>query len=429
MVEQDTKAGRTAMERKKVILTAIGTAGDVFPSIGVGVALKERGHDVWVVVNPHFRKSIEDAGLGFLPFGTEQDYLRVTEDPDIWHPERGFGAIMRWLVPHVGQLYETVVREAESGRTIIVAHALDFGTRMAQEKHGLPVVSMVLSPSLFRSVHQMPVLQGTRDWSSWPRWSKALMWWIADRRVIDPAMLAPLNDIRQSLNLPPIRRPLNGWIFSPLLTIGMFPAWFAPPQPDWPAQLRLTGFPLFDAAEPVPAEVEGFLASGPPPIVFTPGTGVKDPRAFFDAAIEACQRLSQRGLLLTRLGGPLPDLPPEFCHAPFAPLSRVLTRSSALVHHGGIGSTSAALAAGVPQVIRPMSHDQPDNAARVVRLGVGERLLPDEFGAASLAAKLGGLLDKPGVAHRCAALAGRIRASDPIGATCDLIEAVPTHSN
>src|SRR5581483_5846636 len=117
-------------------------------------------------------------------------------------------------------------------------------------------------------------------------------------------------------------------------------------------------------------------------------------------------------------------LPEGICHVPFAPLSRILPRCTALVHHGGIGTVAAALAAGIPQVARPMSHDQADNATRVTRLGTGTGLRPGEFTAPRLAATLGALLASPEVKDRCAGIAAALERSDAIGATCDLIEAM-----
>ena len=96
-------------------------------------------------------------------------------------------------------------------------------------------------------------------------------------------------------------------------------------------------------------------------------------------------------------------------HVPFLPLSRILPRTSALVHHGGIGSAAAALAAGVPQLVMPFAHDQPDNAARLCRLGVASALWPRRASGARMAARLRHLLSSPSVAARCHTLAAAVR--------------------
>lgn len=105
----------------------------------------------------------------------------------------------------------------------------------------------------------------------------------------------------------------------------------------------------------------------------------------------------------------------------FVPLGALLPRAAGLVHHGGVGTTAAALAAGVPQVVVPFSHDQPDHAARVVRLGVGGRVMPNRLDAKSLADALGRLLGADDVRRRCEETA-RKACRTGIGAACDAIE-------
>src|SRR5436305_428119 len=96
----------------------------------------------------------------------------------------------------------------------------------------------------------------------------------ADRFVIDPLIAPPVNQLRAEVRLPPVSGIFRDYIHSPQLVIGMFPEWFAPPPPDWPKQVRLTGFPLYDEAElePMSEEIYDFINAGDPPFVFTPGS-------------------------------------------------------------------------------------------------------------------------------------------------------------
>ena len=126
---------------------------------------------------------------------------------------------------------------------------------------------------------------------------------------------------------------------------------------------------------------------------------------------------------MTRYPEQLPNpLPKGVRHCGYIPFSQLLPRAAALVHHGGIGTTAQALAAGIPQLIMPMSHDQPDNAARVQRLGVGRSLRPKAFRAAAVAARLDPLLNSREVAARCQSVADKFKTGDPIGETCRAIE-------
>jgi UDP:flavonoid glycosyltransferase YjiC (YdhE family) len=115
-------------------------------------------------------------------------------------------------------------------------------------------------------------------------------------------------------------------------------------------------------------------------------------------------------------------LPPGVAHFDYVPFSQVLPRAAALVHHGGIGTCAQGLAAGVPQVVMPLAHDQPDNADRLRRLGVSRTLMPKRFGGPALAATLDELLRCERTAKACRDVAERFRGADPLGETCRLIE-------
>jgi UDP:flavonoid glycosyltransferase YjiC (YdhE family) len=407
------------------LLTPVGSAGDNYPFIGLGAELARRGHRVTVLTNEHFAPLVRAAGLEFVAVGTEEEYRQVISDPGIWHPRDGFKHIMRLIGEQNARLMN-LIRPRLGPDTLVVAGTLDFASRTLAEKDGLPVVTLHLSPSILRTNYQMPTLQGTTNLSFLPRFLKRAIWRLADRFVINPNVAPMLDPLRAGVGLPPTRRIFQEAVHSPLLTVGLWPAWFAPPQPDYPPFFKLTGFPLYDApnAQPMPADMAEFCAAGDPPLVFTPGSANVHGHAFFQAAVDAARRLDRRALLLTRFAEQIPaDLPPTVRHVPFAPFTQLLPRCAALIHHGGIGTTSAALAAGIPQVIMPLSHDQPDNAARVRALGVGDRLLPKHFTGRRLAEILRPLLASPRVKDRAADLAKRCAAQDAIAETADLIEA------
>jgi UDP:flavonoid glycosyltransferase YjiC (YdhE family) len=182
--------------------------------------------------------------------------------------------------------------------------------------------------------------------------------------------------------LPAVNRALliDGQ-FSPLGTLALFDPWLAAPQTDWPARTVVCGAALYDATDPQNAttsaeeDVERFLAAGPPPVVFALGSSaVWLARDYWEHAIAACVSLGVRGLLLT--GAPLQQqLPAQVAAFDYLPYSRVFPRAAAVVHQAGIGTLSFALRSGRPQLLTPAGFDQPDNAARAARLGVG-RVLP-----------------------------------------------------
>jgi len=206
----------------------------------------------------------------------------------------------------------------------------------------------------------------------------------------------------------------------------MFPEWFAPRQPDWPKQMEQTGFPLWDEAELMEpqTELEAFLAEGEPPIVFTLSSTAWRAREFYEAAASACRSLGCRGVLLAANGNWVPDtLPAGVRHFSYVPFRQLLPRARALVHHGGLGTGALAMAAGLPQVVRPCVFDQPDNAERLRRLGVSETLKVKEITAERLARTLERVLGCGEMKRRSEDAAARIRQSVALEDTAVIVEA------
>jgi len=409
----------------KVLLLPFGSAGDVHPFVGLGMALQARGHRVVLVTGAYFEPLVRRAGLEYVEMGTLAEYDQAMNDPRLWHPFRGLEVVAEGVGLSLPRQYRSIVEHQEPGHTVLVAAGLSFAARIAQEKLGLPLVTVHLQPSVFRSVHAPPALQGMFFPPWLPHALKRFQFWLADTLVIDRLLAKPTNAFRAELGLPPVRHVFKDWWHSPDCTIGLFPEWYAPPPSDWPPQLRLTGFPLYDerGATDVPSELAAFLDGGPPPFVFTPGSAMRQGQAFFTAAAEACAQLGRRGLFLTRFPEQIPaQLPAGVRHFSFVPFSQVLPRAAAVVHHGGIGSAAQGLAAGIPQLLMPMSHDQPDNADRLQRLGVARALKPARFRGPAVAAALHELTTTPAVGQRCREMADRFRGVDALGATCKHIE-------
>jgi rhamnosyltransferase subunit B len=408
------------------ILVAVGSAGDVHPFVGIGLGLAARGHKVTLVAAGYFEELAAKVGFDFVPVVSREEFLRLLENPLAWHRFRGFIECFRGgVLPTFQPIYQAIVERYVPGETVVVASTLAFGARCAQEKLGLPLVNVHLSPSVFRSDYHNPVLPGMFLPYWLPRALKRSQYWLADTLVIERLMRGPLNDFRASIGLQPVKGILARWHNSPDGVLGLFPDWFAAPQPDWPRQTALAGFPLYDerGVSPLDDGLLAFLDSGDPPIVFTPGSAMRHGREFFSTAIEACTRLRRRGLLLTRFGEQVPtELPCGVRHFSYAPFSQLLPRSAALVHHGGIGTLSQGFAAGVPQLVMPMSFDQPDNAARLKRLGAGLALPPKRFQAPAVAAMLQRLLDSREVALRCREIARQMAEERPLETACEQIE-------
>jgi UDP:flavonoid glycosyltransferase YjiC (YdhE family) len=409
------------------LLTPVGSSGDVHPFVGIGRALRARGHDVSLLTAEPFRAVSERAGLRFVGTHSEEEFNHLTKHPDLWHSRRGLTLVLRSLASVVRADYARVADAYEPGRTVLVGHALSFATRVFEEVRGAPAATVHLAPSIFRSDHQQPASAPGVDISGWPLWLKRSMWWLVDRWFLDPNIAPEINRWRAEIGLAPISRIFKDWLHARRRVIGLFPEWFAPVQPDWPSQLRLTGFPLYDESEahPLNTDLQAFLDRGSPPILFTPGTANRAAAQFFAAAVEATRRLGRRALFLTPYPEQLPaTLETDVRHEPYVPFSQVLPRCAAFVHHGGIGTCAQGLAAGVAQLTMPLGFDQPDNTTRLWRLGVARWVRPHQFSGERVAAELGRLLGDPLVVERCGHWARELRRSDPLAETCTVLEAL-----
>ena len=411
----------------KVIVIPIGSSGDVHPLLGLAVELRDRGHEIVVVTNGHFEPLARKNGLAFEALGTAEEYHDAINDPDLWHPTKGTQKALEWSMARLLRpSYLIIQKHYVAGETILLGATLSLGARVAHDKLGAPLVTTQLQPMSIYSGVKPARYPAMPAWA--PNWLIRIMYKIGERRMIDPIVKPPLNEFRKKHGLPPVTGSIFAeYLNSPQLVLGLFPEWFAEPPSDWPPQVRCTGFPLYDekGVTELDPQLDAFLNEGTPPIAFTPGSAMRHGLPFFTAAAEACRTIGRRGLLLTRYPENIPpDLPPGVRHFSYAPFSQVLPSCAALVHHGGIGTMAQGFAAGIPQLIMPMAHDQPDNAGRIERLGAGLSIVPRKFKGPAVAAKLRELLEMPSYAERSKELAKKIAADHPIKNACDHIEAL-----
>jgi rhamnosyltransferase subunit B len=413
-----------------VILTPVGSSGDVNPFIVVGSELRRRGHRVTLLSPDVFASVTTSAGLEFVSTGTAAEFEETTRNPDLWDPRRGPAVVFGAITKYLRRAYAALDQVYEPGESMLVGHVLSFFARVFEETHPVPAATLDLSPSVLRSDFAQPAMPSGQNLSAWPVWAKRSIWWLIDRFAIDPHIAPALNVWRAEFNLPPVSRVLKSWLHSPQCVIGLFPEWFGEPQPDWPAQFRQTGFVLSDEscapsgnAAAHDAQLEPFLAAGDPPVVFTPGSANEHAAAFFRAGLDATARIGRRALLVTGYREQLPPvLPAHASHASYASFATLFPRAAAVVHHGGIGTSAQGLAAGVPQLVMAMGFDQPDNGARLQRLGVGRMLTPARFTTDAVASALRVLVSDASVAAACRQYRDRMHESHALAQTCDLLE-------
>lgn len=408
----------------RVLISSAGSHGDVLPFVAIGREMLARGHEVIFYGNPYFRDWVTSVGVQFMPISTADEYQRVFGEIT----EADAAKALRRITAHFGDItrdyYNAMKAAVIPGQTITVSSSAFFAARLLRETDGVPCAAVHLAPNIIRS-SILPARSGA-NWikADTPAWVKRLAYWMADTLVLDPSFTKPLNKLRAELGLPPLKRIFESWIHQADCVVGLFPDWYALKQADWPANLVLAGFPLYDQGTPAPlsAELSQFIADGPAPVAFSAGTANANAGEFFAASIQACEMAGIRGILLSNFAGQIPSkLPDGVMHVDYAPFGTLLPKVAAFVHHGGIGSTSQALKAGVPQLIRPVAYDQFDNAARAVQLGVAIELLPKQYTASTAAAALTKLMADTKLQQRCKAVAGRFAAVDAIQTACDAI--------
>lgn len=370
-----------AFSARRVVLATYGSPGDLFPFLAIGTQLRDRGHEVVVATSERYRGAAMAAGLGFA--AVRPDRVEGLREPDfldrLWRDRQRPARVFRdMFMPALRESLDDLLGVVE-GADLVVSHTLTPAAPLAAEARGVPWVSAVMQPMGYLSAYEPPAVGAA--------------WVVAALRGLGPEFAAPAlrvargltaawvgewHDLRTELGLPPTDvHPLWEGQHAPGRSLGLFPRLLGEPQPDWPQQARVTGFPFHRApGAALDDEVEDFLGSGDPPMVFTLGTtAVNDPGAFFEESATAARRLRRRALLLAGgRGGGWRSGGGDVLAVPYAPHHLVFPRAAAIVHQGGIGTLSEGLLAGKPMLIVPYAHDQFDNAWRAERLGVARTL-------------------------------------------------------
>lgn len=360
------------MRRLRVLFSPFGSEGDVNPLIWIAEGMAARGHDVVFIITPHYQRLIDGRGFTAVPIGTEEQFLAFARNPKAWDPRNGPRTVIRGMVDTIPEAVAAFERAGDKFDLAILS-TLGVAIGSLAEARGIPRIMVHMQPICVRSVYDFPLVMSEMGFlQHTPLWFKRAFFWLVDRLVWAVAE-RPLNRLRTHLGLPAWRNFYQEGLHGGIGGIAMFPDWFASPQPDWPPEVRTFNFPVTPQPRELPAELDDFLSSGEPPVIWTHGSANFDIDHFQRCALRASQALGFRCLLVS-LDSPKDPLPPGAFHFRHVRFEDVFPRCAAAVHHGGIGTTSKAIAAGIPQLIVPKSHDQPDNAQRISRLGLGKML-------------------------------------------------------
>lgn len=422
-----------SLRGKRIIITTYGSYGDVHPYMAIAIELQARGHRVAMAMSEGYRPKIEAEGIEFQALRPDVAINIYQDGPLIQAlkecDRESEYAISYILMPHLRSTYSDL-KQAVQGADLLLTHHLSFTGALVAETTGIPWVSSVLSPISLMSAYDMPTALPSNASS----YEEALALVANDLQMRYARwnarfLSAPARQLRADLGLAPSYDPLFEGQHSPNLVLALFSSLLAAPQPDWPARSIVTGFPFYDRNfdQELSPELEAFLESGNPPIVFTLGSlFVWTPGNFYLESAIAAQQLGYRAVLLV---GPLVQnfpsdrLPEGIIAVDYAPHSQIFSRAAAIVHHGGVGTTGQALRSGKPMLVVPHAHDQPDNAARLVRLGVARTISARDCNADRLATELKHLLFDPKYANKAAQVSQLLQKENGIAEASNAIEA------
>ena len=352
----------------RIALAADGTRGDVHPLIALAAALRAAGHDAFLCSPPDFADAARAAGVPHRTVGLPvREYLTSRA-----HTLHGGGlGVLREMERYGHSILEgqfAALPDAVRGTDLVVAGGVQVAAHSAAERAGVPYRYVAYCPAILPSAEHAPAFL---PMSGRSRLRNRAVWGVL-RLALHATVRRSLNGYRRALGLAPVRDLFAHLLGErPLLaadrTLAPAPADFDRPFEQVPC------LHPFDAGEPLPAKLEEFLASGPPPVYLGFGSMTDpDPRATTARLVEAVTTAGHRALLAEGWaglgGGPLPEgvLPiGTVAHASLFP------RCAAVVHHGGAGTTTTAARAGAPQIVVPHVLDQFYWAGRVTSLGIG----------------------------------------------------------
>jgi UDP:flavonoid glycosyltransferase YjiC (YdhE family) len=415
----------------KIVLSAFGSLGDLHPMIALGIELRARGHEIAFNTLEVYREKIAALEFEFHPMRPDLDPERDRQlAREIMDAKTGTEKLLREvLLPNLRPMYEDMMHAIRGADAFITGEGV-YPAASVAEKKGVKWITTSLAPGSFLSPHD-PFVPPTTQWLKHFRFLGATvhgaMYSVIHRIVA--SWLGSYREFRREIGLSENHDPVFKDKYSKLLHLAMFSKVLGKPQPDWHSPTLQTGFCFYDGQADLgkmPEDLQTFLDAGEPPIVFTLGSAaVMDARDFFEESAKAARLLNRRAVLLYGIFNDAPKINDENIAAfDYAPYSQVFPRAACVVHQGGVGTTAQTLRAGVPHLIMPYSHDQPDNAARCERLGVARTIARDKYAPEAAAKQLRELLAD--LSYKAKAVEARkiVEAEHGTRVACDAIEQI-----
>ena len=402
----------------RVLLSTIGSRGDVQPLVALASQLKALDQDVRLCVPPDFSEWIEALGFSVTPIGPTLRWTGQTSPTSVLPtPEQR----RRMMEGTVATQFETVAEAARGCDVIVAATALQIAARSIAEKMGIPYVFTAFCPAVLPSRHHAPPVLAMRGEMPSPGMADYGSVWDADAARWNEGWGSILDSHRATLGLPPVS-DVRSHIFTDRPWLAADPTLAPWPEPSDPNIVQTGAWILRDDS-PLAPELESFLDAGDPPIYFGFGS-IRAPQEFSATMIASARRLGRRAIVSRGWADlSLVDGAPDCLSIGEVNQQALFARVAAVVHHGGAGTTTAAARAGAPQVVIPQHYDQHYWAHRIAQLGIGGAHGAGAPTIDSLAPLLEQALT-PGVSDRARAVAKAVRSDGAAVAARRLLSVV-----
>lgn len=406
----------------RVLLSTIGSRGDVQPLVALALELRALGQEVRLCVPPDFRDWIESLGMPVTPIGPE---LRSTgkANPSAAppSPER----LRQLASATVATQFETIAAAAQGCDVIVGATALQIAARSAAERMGIRYVFAAYCPTVLPSPHHAPPPLALRGDTPTPAPTDYPELWARDAERFNATFGIALNSYRASLGLAPVS-DVRSHIFTDGPWLAADPTLGPWPDPVDQAVFQ-TGAWILPDERPLSPELETFLDAGEPPVYFGFGS-IRASEDLSQVMIKSARAVGRRAIVSRGWADlSLVDDEPDCLAIGEVNQQALFKRVAAVVHHGGAGTTTAAARAGAPQVVIPQLYDQHYWARRIHHLGIGTAHAPGTPTTDSLTSALRHAL-QPDVAARAQSIATAVRSDGAQAAARRLITADPQNS-
>ena len=409
----------------RVLLSTIGSRGDVQPLVALALQVRALGQEVHLCVPPDFQQWIESLGFLVTPIGPE--VRNATASNPSATPARPSPERRRQMAEGtVATQFETITAAAQGCDIIVAATALQIAARSVAERKGIPYVFAAYCPAVLPSPHHAPpALPPLPGMTPAPATTDNRELWSRDAARFNDLFGTALNTHRASLGLDPVS-DARSHIFTgrPWLAADRTLApW---PVPEDQAVFQ-TGAWILPDERPLSPELETFLETGEPPVYFGFGS-MRAPQDFSQVIVESARALGRRAILSRGWADLSPvDNEPDCLAIGEVNVQALFKRVTAVVHHGGAGTTTAAALAGTPQVVIPQIYDQHYWAHRIHHLGIGTAHAPGTPTTDSLMSALEHTL-QPDVAARAHSMATVMCRDGAQAAARRLISAGPQNA-